>query len=275
MPRRRIRRKNNFGITQEVHALSRSNPKGYGNRVFSGVPHWTPDVSMAGLRCWLDPSNLNNLTIINDRVQYLNDNRSLHPFSQDTAANRPYFGRDINGLNALEFRAGEYMTEANGGILSNFVAVDAYSLFVVFEADAVAGIRDDPWENPAIFSDGLEGFFGLHTRDSEHRITAYHGESVDCIEPAVPVSAYIGYVCSVVLGSGTLSIRINGGTPSTAAADPLGSTNGAVGLGYSPYAPIVHYDGLIGELLIFNVDVGATTRGLIESYLARKWGIAL
>jgi hypothetical protein len=78
------------------------------------------------------------------------------------------------------------------------------------------------------------------------------------------ISAAIASTSLEVFSNGVFAA---GSTASLTSADTSGIIVGATSAGTSVY------DGLVGELIVYNAKLSVPQRQLVEGYLAKKWGL--
>ena len=228
-----------------------------------GAP-WDGVVTNTAL--WVDADDASTISHTGDDITAWND-KSGNDRHLSTVGGTPTTGtRTINGLNAIDETAAEYLatsadvTFLNGG---------KYHIIAVAEWDAyhqhsyIAGIvPNQGGRNERVLH-------GYHGDDSTWMISQFSSDAQH------PVSAVAGpvLVVSSALSSGS-QVYLNGTLENTHGSQPgplnaLAGSKLAIGYGEG----LNGMDGAIGEVIVVKGDLSDEGRQLIEGYLAHKWGL--
>ncbi len=236
-----------------------------GSAQAAGVPAWTP--SAISVAAWYDAADAGTVLTSGSAVTNWLDKsgNNLH-LIQVTPANQPATGSSINSLNALDFTSNVMATASNpfAPIVSNaFVIavhkVDSIGAGTLFSLTG-SGTAANRWHAHAPYNDGTL-YFDCGGSSGTNRVSVSYGVSTGNV---VLVSFYCSTAANVqqVYKNGSLLI----GDTSGNAINTGGNIQvGALGAEYQ--------DTTLGEIIIINGTVSATTRQKLEGYLAHKWGL--
>ena len=178
--------------------------------------------------------------------------------------------RTINSLNVLDF-VPEDGLNLFGTIRSTLQAAGAAEMFIVArnDHDPAASVNDsghviqlsgDTQVSHLPYTDGVvyEGF-GTTARKTTGNPSA---------------SLTSPFIYNVRSASGSYVTEFNGAAHFSTATNTPGFTGFGFYIGYAS-ANTRRYDGVIGEILIFDNVLSASDRAAIEAYLSDKWGISV
>lgn len=245
-------------------------------------------LSIANCKVWLDASDTSTISLSGSEVtQWTDKTANGYAFTQGTSANRPLSGtRTQNSKNVIDFDgSNDRLVSTAAASTWNFLHDGTeYTFLVAFLQDldgngAFLGTSAANFGNRGathgvlasdrIFSQVATGASGTRAVDAD--VTSF-GD--------MQVFTYLSYTLkpSNATASERVAFRYKNG-----AANKPNSASGAVSasdatntlaLGDASNATTFPFNGVIGEILIYDVALSDANRGLLESYLATKWNIA-
>jgi autotransporter-associated beta strand protein len=238
---------------------------------FSGTPAggcgaWTPsDITTVA---WYDAADTNTVLSSGSAVTNWLDKsgNNLH-LKQTSAALQPATGATINSLNAINFTDDIMTTASNpfGATVSNAFVIAVHKVDTVangtfFSLTGNPASNNNRWQSHAPYSGGTL-YFDCGGAAAPNRISTAYGVTAGS-------SALVSFYCSTaanvqqVYKNGTLLVSDSSGHAVTSSGNIF---VGGVGTSYQ--------DTTLGEFIIINGTVDATTRQKLEGYLAWKWGL--
>ncbi|MGB2327172.1 MAG: hypothetical protein ACPH3L_05250, partial [Flavobacteriaceae bacterium] len=208
---------------------------------------------------WLDASDPSSITKdSNGLVSQWNDKSgNEHHATQSTESLKPISGTaTINGNNALKFDGTDDRLEN-----SSLTTGQPFSIFAVIKDDISSGSFRTWWSGD---SGGNRSF--LQNNNGNNRSMwadsyLYNGSSTTNNE--IWTAEF----------NGSSSVLYVDGTPGTTGNVGNNSING-FWIGEENGSSYPNWNGLIGEILIFDAILSEADRQKIEGYLAHKWGLA-
>lgn len=221
-----------------------------------------------GVTMWFDASDTTTITSSGSPAkvsEWRDKSGNAYHFSQTTSGNQPTTNANtINGLNVLTFSpaATSWMATPTGFNPST----NGISLFVVSKAN------DTAVDKPLLAQEdtGGTGRTWFLTSSTEAYATAIGGTRVDLTNSNSNTA--LNRITCASGSSQTLSLVQNGGANSLTATRTIETTTGRVVVG-SGKAKVVHFDGLVAEIIVFGKVLSAGEITLIETYLNTKWSI--
>ncbi len=220
--------------------------------------------AISGLGLWLDASDASTLTLNSGNVSELKDKSGNgRNATQETALNQPAYESFSGGGNAVEFLSSNRL-----GFDASFLVGVNYTLFLVAARTTSA---PNVWLTGGARSNTNQN---LHVgwRSQTDFTWAQFSQEI-----AATVSGFSSEQTTIVgcrLRANGRSLRLNG---SQIAANEDTSQLAAVGgqqLGYFPFLSSGS-GSKIGEVIAYNRELTDAEVTSIESYLARKWGVAI
>jgi hypothetical protein len=243
--------------------------------------------SIAGCQLWLDAADTATISLSGSAVTQWNDKSgNSRNFAQGTAGNRPLSGtRTQNGKNVIDFDGtDDRLVSSSASSTWTFLHDGSlYTLFVAVERDVTAGSQDIIGNNGNASNQTGVVLSNFSTGGINHYITrSVSGQPPVDNATGIVISGF--YYSSVVAnpGTGTASnrsaIRYKSGSPIQnnvqTYAPAGGSPSNDLAIGDSKgNTTNLPWNGAIGEILIYNSQLNATDLGLVNSYLAAKWGV--
>lgn len=197
-----------------------------------------------------------------------NDNH----ITQSTLGSRPVFKTDtLNGLPVLRGDGSKFFN--TGQSISNFVSANARTIFIIFKTSSISTNSSSSWTNDGIISD-VDGYFGVHLRNSPNRVLPYHYGSNDFSAP-IGIDLEEWYISQSRHESGSmyhsLSWLEGSSSEESVTADNIGSLSYDLYVfrGYGSHSS--YFDGDIAEILIYNQALSEGDRNTVNDYLYDKW----
>jgi len=221
--------------------------------------------SLAGLAVWLDASKESSIAYHTSSVNvatWSDLSGNGRNATQTTSNNAPaYTIGGFNGKNCLTFDGSNTSSGMNLGDLSAvFPSFGEY--FCAFEADSDTdySIYRTRANTELLRDNSVNSRVGafITTRTSLTLNFPSSGKAL--------VSARAN-------SSGTLIVRRNGGATEVTSTGNVynAGNNHGIGNNLGGFAGLT-FNGKIGEILVFNQDIGAAARSRVENYLKQKWG---
>lgn len=214
----------------------------------------------------LDPSSGAAVQITSSKISGLLDASPVgRDFAQATPGSRPTLGL-INGLGAVDYdrNFGQYLV---GPTLNDLTA---------FEMHAVMQVRTlPPIDNYGVWRLGNHASSDFYTFADGNLYTGPGSTTREMITPGIDLS--VPHLYSVLSVDGLKKVWLNGVEvlsvdANTVAFDAAGSLLGATSAG--GVTPAFFWDGLMGRIVAFDRDIGATTRTKVFASLMATWGIS-
>lgn len=218
---------------------------------------------IASMTLWLDASDLSTITQSGGLVSQWNDKSGVgNHATQVTGANQPTTGtRTQGGLNVIDFDA---VNDTMGSAAS--AAIRPCTLFVVCMPDRQGNVNG----TQPVKSTGPGLLTGEFTDTSAKWGWGRTGVAWDTsYDAGVAFAASTAYVVMYAFDAATgVTMKVNGGAEETDANANLFTSGGTTIIGAG-----VSWDGWIGEVLKWSVQLGTLDRARVFAYLRQKWGI--
>ncbi len=267
MPRR-------IGESDELVAPWKKRRRGGGGEA-SAISDTFRPAHLAGLTLWLDAGI--GVTAVSDRVTLWADRSGNGRDASAAGGNRPYYRTtDLIGMQRAVYFDGTGTLMAIAGVtLADIIDADEHSVFVVFEATTLAAKDATRYDNAGILAGG-GAFWGLAVADNgatEETIGFNwdgNSDSVDVEFAAANTPTYTQFLH----GGGLLTAGNYNGKNSYGGAASSGSTTDLTNtpqLGAS-HDGAVFFNGLIGEIIVYDRQLGPLEITQVRNYLRTKWG---
>jgi len=252
--------------------MGRNNQRALTNQSFNPA-------AIGSIYLWLDGTDSSTITLTSNAVSEWRDKSdNARHVTQATASQRPVMGF-LNGRPAVQFTAANSQTLSRAG--SFLDGNPAFTTFVVFQKLSSLNVTPFGWGSQntgglfLLFPSQVGGsassysFGGATTYpfvlnnadpDSFHPLNKTW---FDCfVKPAGPVT-------------NARAFRSGQFFPSAGASTATPNISGPLVIGQTPGVPAQVFDGLIGEILIYNKALTDTERQEVEQYISKKWRITL
>ena len=233
----------------------------------------SPVNNIEDLVLWVETTSKNSLLkseVINQVAvstwNDINPQKSKKDMIQSVSGDRPLFiSNGIRKLPSLQFDG----TDDNFAIDSNLYDIGSgdNTLFVVMQSDVSTAQTIFVTENGTSAEYGLR-YDGTNIEFRNSTVALNVAEVAATITDPHIYTAYRSGVNQTITIDGTSSA-----TASTA-IDVSTSTGGSIGE-LDVGTPIEQFDGLIGEIILYDRALSEFERDQIEEYLSKKWKIAL
>lgn len=257
--------------------------------------------SIAGLLGWYDAADSSTITIATGVSAWADKSGNGYTLRQSTANNQPATGtRTIGGKNALDFDGSNDVLSLGTTppeYLLNLASSRAITLFVVTASDVPNFVsRLISMQRTGKNSNDSGLFFGRHTNGSGTiELAVGGGDSTtndqldrNYLPGFVDTSTATAiYSASISAADNTATIHKNGTNQSLTSRYGTMQPSGWLGFGTGNHVLDVgssrsqtgvdaaHWNGVLGELLIYTRAVSATERTAATRYLGKKWGITV
>jgi hypothetical protein len=225
---------------------------------------------ISGCRLWLDAADSNTITLSSGSLTQWNDKsgngRNLTAVSG--YANATVSSAFQNGLNVLNFSGnGLYRAAANSAVypLDAYIIVALKSLTAQSDVLSIGPTDADNF-NSLIFSEGTQSRWKNGSSFGVRNVFSTTDETSTgflLIQWSIANNNYLLRRNGVLLGQST----------SFTYTLPAGSIF-QVGFRHQNITS-ANFSGYIGEIVVFNSQLGDSQRQQVEGYLARKWGISI
>jgi hypothetical protein len=235
--------------------------------------------SIGSLYLWLDGADTSSQTVISNGISEWRDKSGGdRHVTQATAGNRPTQSF-LNGLPAVRFTSASSQTLSRAG--SFLDGNPAFTTFVVFQKLSSLNVTPFGWG-----SQNTGGLFLLFPSQVGGSASSYsfggattypfvlnNGDPdtfhplnrtwFDCfVKPAGPVT-------------NASAFRSGQFFPSAGASTATPNISGPLVIGQTPGVAAQVFDGLIGEILVYNKALTPDERQQVEQYISKKWQITL
>ena len=235
------------------------------------------------LTLWLDPDDTSTVTMSGLNVSVLADKAFAVPAAQAAGATGPTI-ESVGGRNWMKFNG---TTQSLALVHSGASILEMHDIstgkqaevHVVMRADGATGSSASAYQNDQAFG-GSSGYWGLYAKQgaapvdvviqSQQYPTPSAGIDYNAATsgvPAVGVKHILGQSFNGVTFHAYLDGVADVGTASTGMSYITSQIRLGNGGSYGAY-----YDGLIGEVLVFNETLTVSERNDVIDYLRAKWG---
>ena len=231
------------------------------------TPYFTPK-SITGCSLWFDATDSSTITLSSGSLTQWNDKSGNGRNLTAVFANATVSSAYQNGLNVFNFSGNAlYRTAANTAVYPQ----DVYIIVALKSTTAHVDVLGVGATNSGNFNSLT---FGEYTANRWHNGSDYFNRTPNCISPTNETSTSF-LLIQWSIANGNYLIRRNGTqlvqTATYSWTLPAGSI---FQIGYRhPDNNGVNFSGYIGEIVVFNSQIGTTDRQNVEAYLAQKWGL--
>lgn len=251
-------------------ARSRSRSRGHSR---AAAAAFLP-TSLSGLTAWLR-ADLGVTHSGNAVSLWADQSGNGRDFAQGVGASRPTLQATggPNGTACVDFDGTNDLL--TNGALSGFIAAGAYTLFVVFRADAISTGAGDAtaYDNDGPIGDSSANF-GLFVRNApSDQAVAYNWDgSSDVV--ALSCATATWHAAEQRHESGTLYARLHGTAEGSAASGNTMALTSNVRLGTVYATANQYFDGQIAEVVVYNRALSLSERQQVRAYLTARYGLA-
>jgi hypothetical protein len=210
---------------------------------------------LSDLKLWLDASDSSTITESLNAVSQWNDKSgNANSLTQTTASLKPKTNtRTLNNKNVIEFDGGDIIRSA----AFSSVLSQPNTVFIVYQSDlsslqyVLDGLSPGTDRHLFVLDPAIGDFMFAGTE-----LATSHGT------PSIP------YLVSLQFNTTSSEYYING---SLVASGNVGSQGfGGITLG-SRYNDVTFFDGIIGEVIVYDKLLSISERQKVETYLKDKW----
>lgn len=224
----------------------------------AAAPSFFP-TDITGCIGWFDASDAGSITASGGQVSQWNDKSGqANHVTQGTGSQQPITGtRTINSLNGLDF------TTASSQFLgkSSSPTLDASSIFAVFKRDLS--------QTEAVVGSNSGSAYLVGINLTNGRLRCSRGTGINGTTTNLSNTVH---QCSWTFGAG-------GGNTANGWCDAVqeytnsnANVNNSTGFSIGCNIGANFFDGIIGEIIIYDNVLSAGNRQAVESYLKTKWG---
>lgn len=215
---------------------------------------------LTSLRMWFDASDAATITESSGSVSQWDDKSgNEYHVTQATSANQPITGtRTINGINALDFNGSTHVLRRTG----TPDMPQPNTVFVVADADTIGNLQFVIDSGAGAQREVITGY-GSPAKWALWAGNIPTQSSSDTVDPMI-MSAFFNAASS--------KMRINGTQVLSNA--PIGTFR-RVGISIGGSVSAASFNGLIGEILVYDNLLTDSQTADVERFLSDKWGIAL
>ena len=223
---------------------------------------------IGGCALWFDATDSSTITLSSGSLTQWNDKSGNGRNLTAVFANATVSSAYQNGLNVFNFSGNAlYRTAADTAVYPQ----DVYIIIALKSTTAHVDVLGVGATNTGNFNSLT---FGEYTASRWHNGSDYYNRTPNCISPTNETSTSF-LLIQWSIANGNYLIRRNGTqlvqTATYSWTLPAGSI---FQIGYRhPDNNGVNFSGYIGEIIVFNNQIGTTDRQRVESYLAQKWGL--
>jgi len=157
--------------------------------------------------------------------------------------------------------------------LANVLSASAKTVLLSIYVEAIVGSDASAFNNDGIFVDSGQ-FFGLHVKSvaGVHTLQGYNWDgNEDKVEATISLAT--SYVVMLRHNGTNLYMAINGGAESSVASGATSTTTGNIMLGRNGTAGSAYFNGRVGEVAMYNVDLNGqgSDLAIATSYFTNKW----
>jgi adhesin HecA-like repeat protein len=197
-------------------------------------------------------------SLTGDPVTQIND---LEGAVNLTAVNGPA-RTALNGLTAGDFDGTNDGLEDTAGFTATAKTVVAVARPDVIAATSILNNRGGIGTNDRLYISTSRVVVGGTVFN--------YSPALSTVSPSIIVSTVSG-----VNTTATVNVHVNGDTTPVTGSAAVGTLAASFGIGKYPGSSTAFFNGVIGEVLIFDAVLSTLDRQKVEGYLANKWGVTL
>ena len=189
--------------------------------------------------------------------------------SQATAGRRAtYKLNQVNSLPAVLFDGTDDRL-VSVALLSTIITNTAYSLYVVFNANAINTNAANTYDNDAVIADQAGGFWGLHLKSAPTAHAYNYDGTDDNAAKAIATGTWLQ--THQRHDAGNMVISRDGGSETSTASGNTQTISNVFGVGRN--SNTAFFDGMVARILCYNVAHNATDKNAIIAYLKSTYGL--
>ena len=223
---------------------------------------------IGGCALWFDATDSSTITLSSGSLTQWNDKSGNGRNLTAVFANATVSSAYQNGLNVFNFSGNAlYRTAADTAVYPQ----DVYIIIALKSTTAHVDVLGVGATNTGNFNSLT---FGEYTASRWHNGSDYYNRTPNCISPTNETSTSF-LLIQWSIANGNYLIRRNGTQLVQTATYSWTLPSGSIfQIGYRhPDNNGVNFSGYIGEIIVFNNQIGTTDRQNVESYLTQKWGL--
>lgn len=237
---------------------------------------------IAGQTGWWDASEATTLFTDAGETQVTMDADAVHQMNDQTAGARHFTQSFVgtyplyktnrqNGKSGLLFDGtNDYMQSV---AISNFIANNAYCLFVVFKPINITTADANINDNDAVFADA-SGYIGAFLKSVPMTLAALYNFDGSVDETAgVPISTNAGVLLTIWHSGGSIYLQKNDESPVSVASGNTSVLTGALRIMANRAAPGQLLNGDFYEMSVHNAVPSDAERQKVNHGLMAKWAV--
>jgi len=220
--------------------------------------------SITGCTLWLDATDNTTITQASSVVSQWNDKSGTgNNMTQATSGSRPVLSNLSNGMQALNFASGKFMSNTTISFPTN------YSVFIVGYVGSTT-----TWARLLNGTTSSDAYLFLGSGPSGVNFSTFvgNGTTWNDTNDNTPTNANTS-LCLMEMTNNNTTTGLLPYFNGTALTAKNGSTVTFTGLCLGSINTGQPWNGYICEVLVFNSVLSTTNRQNVEGYLANKWGI--
>ncbi len=185
--------------------------------------------------------------------------------------NPPSVGAPLNGFDTADFD-GTNDQISPGGTADTFVDTEAFSGWILFNADAVSSDSPTPYLNPCLITTGPSAYFCIGLRSSGELGVRFVASGEAIVTDAFTIGDWT--LVQWKYDGANMKLRVNGGAwQSTACTGVFGDTSNVLHFGRN-YAPDSFFNGQIAEIGLADVTLSDGTFDNIVDYVNTRYALS-
>lgn len=236
--------------------------------------------TVSGLKLWLDASDSSSYTLATGVSEWRDKSGNGHAYTQAVGANQPLVVAGPGGRNCLDFDGGNDRLIGGASTLGLLRNVTGCTVYVARKADtnnATRGVINWAQSTSATRRLGM-GFTSTAYRSDNFFVDTNQGQVLPNYT-ATPATVWEVQSVRIICGTNPGGYqRLNGSDVASAnwistapsASSDTDSFDAHVGFAVIAGSP-AYWDGLIGEVLMWQRVLTATELSAIDAYLSARW----
>jgi len=239
---------------------------------------WSP-LGLDNMTLWLDADDAGTLTLTGDFVEAWGDKSGAgNNFLKPAPNARPQVDVvTINGRRCVSFDGVTHYLQNTGGTTADLVTATAWTIAVALKLGTVTTSDADPTKNDGVLNTAT-GYLGIHLYDEGANAVSVRGYSWDGNYDSVNYNGGLstGDTCIAIYrkSGGYINIDCVGGSAAAPSAVADGATTDLTELVSLGRLGAFFGDIDVGEILVWNRELGSREIEMVKLYLKMKWGIS-